>query len=193
MKKYTNEHTNIVALKDVVGYLPPITSRNITIKQKPYKKPENEIVTWHHEHKHEQQNKHKEILELGYRKIIVVCYYTYQIDELAKSLAHEKPIFILDGRTKDPEEVTRQAQQAEDCYLLVQSSCGEGWDGWMFGGMVFCSMDHTYVSNVQMHTRQRHPKHLRDIEIIYLVGGRWDKKILDSYLKAENFNPHAAP
>lgn len=191
IEPYRKQYADTLSLKDVVDDLPPITSRIITIKQKPYKKPEDEIVTWHDEHRHEQQGKANEILELGYRKVIVVCYYTYQLDELARELGRDKPVFILDGRTKDQEGTIKQAQEAEECYLLVQSACGEGWDGYMFSAMVFCSMDHTYVSNVQMHGRQRHPKYLRDIEILYLVGGRWDKKILDSYNRAENFNPHA--
>lgn len=192
MQSYVNKYTDILSLKDVVDDLPPATSRIIAVKQKPYKKPVDEIVTWHHEHKHEQHGKGKEILELGYRKLIVVCYYTEQLDALAKELSKEKTVFILDGRTKDQEGTIKQAQEADECYLLVQSGCGEGWDGWMFGAMVFASMDHTYVSNVQMHGRQRHPKYLRDIEIIYLVGGRWDQKILNAYNNAENFNPHAS-
>ena len=189
MVPYVQKYTDIVALKDVVDDLPPATSRVIKIKQKPYHKPHDEIVTWHHEHNWEQQGKHREILELGYKKVIVVCYYTRQLDILAEEL-YDKPVFILDGRTKDPEATIVAAQAAEECYLLVQSSCGEGWDGWQFGAMVFASMDHSYVSNTQMHGRQRHPKYLRDIEIIYLVGGRWDQRILDAYHNAENFNPH---
>lgn len=192
MVPYVAQYTDIVALKDVVDDLPLATSRVIKIKQKPYKKPTDEIVTWHHEHIWEQQGKAKEILELGYKKVIVVAYYTQQLDALAAELQKEKPVFILDGRTKDPEATIAAAQRAEECYLLVQSSCGEGWDGWQFGAMVFASMDHSYVSNTQMHGRQRHPTHLRDIEIIYLVGGRWDQRILDAYHHAENFNPHSA-
>lgn len=190
MVPYVERYTDIVALKDVVDDLPPATSRIIKIKQKPYKKPTDELTTWHSEHMWEQQNKYKEILELGYKKVIVVVYYTEQIDRLASQLKADKSVFILDGRTKDPEATIKQAQDADECYLLVQSSCGEGWDGWQFGAMVFCSMDHSYVSNTQMHGRQRHPKYLRDIEIIYIIGGRWDQRILDAYHNAENFNPH---
>ena len=192
MQPYVRKYTDIVSLKDVVDSLPPATSRTIKIKQKPYKKPTDEVVTWTHEHRHEQQGKAKEILELGYRKVIVVCYYTSQLDDLARELVKEKPVFVLDGRTKNQEDTIKAAQEAEECYLLVQSSCGEGWDGYMFGAMVFCSMDHTYTSNRQMHGRQRHPTHLRDIEIIYLLGGRWDAKILKAYQDGENFNPHVA-
>lgn len=184
------QYTDVVALSEVVDSLPPVSSRIITIKQPPYKKPLTSSVTWVDEHKWEQQNKHKEILELGYKKLIIVAKYTSQIDELAKKLKDEKPVYILDGRTKNQEATIKEAQEAKECYLIVQSLCGEGWDGYMFGGMVFASMDHSYVANVQMHGRQRHPKYLRDIEIIYLLGGRWDEKILEAYNNAEDFNPH---
>lgn len=190
MDPYIKKYTDIVSLKDIVTELPPATSRTITIKQKPYKKPVDEIVTWVDEHRYEQTNKYKEILELEYRKVIVVCKYTEQIDTLAKQLKDYKPVFILDGRTKDQGATIQAAQEAEECYLLVQSALCEGWNGYMFGTMVFASMDWSYVNNVQMHGRQRHPTYLRDIEIIYLIGGRWDKKILQAYKNAEDFNPH---
>lgn len=185
-KKYCDQ----VSLKDIVDYLPPITSQVIKIKQKKYIPPLDEIVTWVDEHRHEQQGKVDIIRELGYRKTILVVKYTSQIDELAKELQNEKPVFTLDGRTKNAEETIRQAQEAEECFFIVQESCAEGWDGYMFSAMIFVSMSHSYVSNVQMHGRQRHPKYLRDIDILYLVGGRWDQKILKAYQEGENFNPH---
>ena len=192
IQKYVKQHTDIVSLKDVIDDLPPATARIITIKQKKYIRPIDRETTWVDEHRYEQQGKINEILGLGYKKIILVVKYTNQIDELAEQLKDEKPIFILDGRTKDQETIIKQAQESEDCYFIVQASCGEAWDGWQFGVMVFVSMEHGYVSNVQMHGRQRHPKNLRDIEIIYLVGGRWDKKILEAFMAGQNFNPHKA-
>lgn len=187
LKPYYEKHCEIVNLKDVVEYLPPAETRIITIKQKPYRRPMNEIVTWHDEHKWEQQGKSDEILSLGYKKIIVVAYYTYQIDELREALYKEKPCYVLDGRTKDPETVIKQAQDADECYFIVQSSCGEGWDGWQFGAMVFASVSHAAVPHTQMLGRQRHPKHLKVTETIYLIGGRWDRKILDTVNAGKDF------
>jgi len=188
--KVRSKYCDQVSLSEVVHLLPPIKSRVITIKQPKYVQPTDEIVTWTHEHKHEQKNKYKEIIDLEYRKVIVVAYYLEQIQELAKELEKEKPVFILTGATKDQGAVIKAAQEAPDCYFIVQAGIGEGWDGWMFGCMVFASMPHSYVANVQMHARQRNLKHLKDIEIIYLVGGRWDKKILQAYNEGEDFNPH---
>lgn len=189
--KYRKMHCDQVSLRDVVDVLPPVTSRVIEIKQKKYVPPKHEVVTWVDEHRWEQHGKAERIIELGYRKSILVCKYTSQIDKLAEKLKNEKPVFILDGRTKDPGDIIKRAQESEECFFIVQESCAEGWDGYMFSVMIFVSMGHSYVSNVQMHGRQRHPLHLRDIDIIYMVGGRWDKKILQAYNDSEDFNPHA--
>lgn len=190
IRPFVEKHTNIVALKDVVENLPPAETYVVDVPSAPYKEPEDEIVTWSHEHQHEQENKHRWIEELGYKKIIIVCYYTDQIDKLALQLNDIKPVFILDGRTKDQEETIKQAQEAEECYFIVQSSCGEGWDGWMFGAMVFASMAHSCFQHTQMLGRQRHPKHLKVTETYYLIGGRWDKRIFDTIEKGKSFNPH---
>lgn len=184
------KYTSIVALKDVVEYLPSAETYVIKVETPKYTEPEDKIVTWSHEHQHEQQNKGNWILELGYKKIIVVCYYTQQIDDLKKVLEKEKPVYILDGRTKDQEQVIRQAQESEECYFIVQSSCGEGWDGYMFGAMVFASMAHSCFQHTQMLGRQRHPKHLKTTETYYLLGGRWDKRIYDTIEQGKSFNAH---
>ncbi len=189
---YRKRYCDQVSLNEIVDDLPPATSRIIKIKQPKYMLPQDEVVTWTHEHLHEQQNKYKEILELEYKKVIVVAYYVAQIAELAKELEKEKPVFILQGKTKDQEATIKAAQDAPECYFIVQSGCGEGWDGHMFGTMVYASMSHVYTDNLQMHERQRNIKNLRDIEIIYLIGGRWDAKILAAFKTGEDFNPHAS-
>ena len=189
---YRKQHCDQVSLSEVVDVLPPVSSRVVKIKQSKYKRPLDKVVTWTHEHLHEQKNKYKEILELEYKKVIVVAYYTAQILELAEQLAKEKPVFILNGQTKDQEATIREAQASPECYFIVQSGCGEGWDGHMFGTMVYASMSHVYTDNLQMHERQRNIKNLRNIEIIYLLGGRWDTKILAAFKDGEDFNPHKA-
>lgn len=188
--RYRKKYCDQVSLSEVVDSLPPVTSRIIKIKQPRYVQPEDKVVTWTHEHLHEQKNKYKEILELEYKKVIVVAYYTEQIQALAKELANEKPVFILNGQTKDQEATIKAAQNVPECYFIVQSGCGEGWDGHMFGTMVYASMSHVYTDNLQMHERQRNIKNLHDIEIIYLIGGRWDAKILQAFKNGEDFNPH---
>lgn len=190
IRPYLEKHCNIVSLRDVVEYLPPIEPEFIHIKQERYHKPMDELVNWSHEHQYEQTDKHKEILKLDFRKILVVAHYTNQIDILEKELSKEKPVFILDGRTKDAEQVKRNAQEADDCYFIVQSSMGFGFDGYMFGAMVFASMSHSCLNHTQMLGRLRHQKHLKSIPVYYIFGGRWDERIYDTIKEGRDFNPH---
>jgi superfamily II DNA or RNA helicase len=194
IRKYIEKHTDIVSLRDVVEDLPPAEEKIVRmVRKEKYKKPEDEVVTWVHEHKFEQQGKASEILALGYRKVIVVCMYTEQIDEMARELGAEgRTVFVLDGRTKDQAEVIRLAQEAEECYLICQSAMGEAWDGWMFGAMVFASMSHSCYQFTQMMGRQRHPKHLKVTETIFLLGGRWDERIYETVaVMGKDFNAHS--
>ena len=181
-----DKHCNIVSLHDVVKDLPLPEERIIKIK--------NKVVVgerWTDEHKEEQKGKVQEVLNLGYKKLIVVAFYTEQIDELAKELSKEKPVYILDGRTKNADEVKTQAQQADECYFIVQASMGFGFDGYMFGAIVFVSMMHSIVEYIQMTGRQRHLQHIITPQHIFLIGGKWDSRILSSLKKNESFNPHA--
>lgn len=189
VEKIRDKHCDTLALKDIINDLPPAETKIIRIKQKKYNKPKDEIVTWVHEHRYEQTNKVKEILDLDYKKLIIVVNYLSQIDELAKELAKEKPVYVVDGRTTSSEDVIKQAQESDECYLIVQSGCGEGWDGWMFGAMVFVSMSHSCTNHTQMLGRQRHPQHLKITETYYILGGRWDERIYNTILEGENFNP----
>lgn len=190
IRKYLERHCDIVSLKDIVEYLPPSETILLPVKQTKYERPDDEIVTWVHEHQHEQQGKAKEILKLGYNKLIVVAHYTSQIDDLAKELGEEKPVFILDGRTKDADAIKQQAQEAEECYFIVQASMGFAFDGYMFGAIVFASMSHSCVHHTQMTGRLTHLDHLQPTFFYYLIGGRWDKKIYETIKAGEDFNPH---
>jgi len=190
IRKYQERFTNIISLKDIVADLPPAESIIVKVKTPKYKKPDDDIVTWTHEHRHEQQGKAEEILKMGYKKLIVVAHYTEQIDELAEKLAKEKPVFVLDGRTKDADDIKKKAQEAEECYFIVQSSMGFGFDGYMFGAIVFASMSHSCLHHTQMSGRTRHLEHLNPIFYYYLIGGRWDKRIYDTICKGKDFNPH---
>lgn len=191
IRPYLEKHCQIVSLRDIVEYLPPAESIVVKIKQPRYVPPKDKVVTWMHEHQHEQQGKAQEILKLGYKKLIVVAHYTQQIDELAEALIKEKPIFILDGRTNDPEDTKRQAQEAEECYFIVQASMGFGFDGYMFGAIVFASMSHSCLNHTQMTGRSRHLEHLHPVFFYYLIGGRWDQRIYDTIIKGKEFNPHS--
>lgn len=183
------KHCDIVSVKDLVD-MPPPEHEVVKIKQPKYELPEDRQVTWTDEHMHEQQSKHNWILGLGYHKLIIVAHYTQQIDELEEELSEDKPVFVLDGRTKDADAVKRAAQEAEECYFIVQASMGFGFDGYMFGAIVFASMSHSNVHYTQMTGRPTSLEHLKVARFYYLIGGRWDQRIYDTVKEGKDFNPH---
>lgn len=187
---YRKKYCDQISLHDVVDSLPPVIPQIVHIKQEKYIKPVDTVVTWTYEHKHEQQGKVKWILDQEYKKVIIVCRYTEQIHDMADKLREYKPVYMLNGATKDQGDTIKQAQESEECYFIVNSKMGEGWEGYMFDAMIFASMDDAFVANFQMHERQRNIKNLKDISIVYMIGGNWDEKIYSSFLLGQNFNPH---
>lgn len=192
IRPYLEKHCSIISLRDIVEDLPPMDPIFIHTVPPPYEKKKDEIVRWTDMHQHQQLGKEKEILALGqgYRKMLVVAHYTDQIDQLERDLAHDKPVYVLDGRTKEPAEVIKAAQDADDCYFIVQSGMGFGFDGWMFSAIVFASMSHSCLHHTQMLGRMRHLKHLKAVTPYYLLGGKWDKVIYETIEQGKDFNPH---
>ena len=184
------KYADIVSLRDCVGSLPPVSEEVIHIKTPLYKYALGEERRWQTDHLQEQSLKHHEIRKLGYRKVIVVCHFTAQIDALESELIKDRPVYVLDGRTKDQSDVKRQAQEAHDCYFIVQAKMGMGWDGYMFDAMVFASMSHRVIDYTQMLGRLTSVDNPSPCIYYYLLGGKWDRKIYQSVKLGEDFNIH---
>ena len=178
------QHADILYLKDIVKDLPEPIEEVVAIHHK--RKHEEEAEHWTEEHMREQEDKAEWIQELGFRKLLLVVKYTDQIDALAEALK-DKPVFVLDGRTKDADAVKRAAQEAEECYFIVQSSMGFGFDGYMFGATVFVSMSHACVDHTQMRGRARNLEHLNPVIYYYLIGGKWDRRIYETVMSGQDF------
>ncbi len=190
IRKYLEKYADIVSLRDCVTDLPPEIIEIVKVKTPKYVPKVDEITRWTDEHQHEQINKADAIKKLGYRKLIIACNYTEQIKSLEKELSKDKPVFVLNGQTKNPDEVKRQAQEADDCYFIVQADMGIGFDGYMFPALVFASMSHKSVSHTQMKGRLRSVEDLHPVIYYYLIGGVWDQRIYNSIIKNQDFNPH---
>ncbi len=187
-----DKYADVVSLKDLTGIVEDVSHEVIRIKTPPRQYAEDEDVHWTKDHLHEQSLKIDEIKKIGagYRKVILVCHFTAQIDELAKQLKNDKPVYVLDGRTKNPDRIKQEAQNAEDCYFIVQAKMGFGWDGYMFGCMVFLSMEHRQLDYTQMLGRLTSVDHPRPLVYYYIIGGFWDDKMYETLRNGENFNPH---
>jgi hypothetical protein len=183
------KHADIVLLKDCVD-LPPVYEEKIKIKSEPFTLAIDGKVFFD-EHRHEQKNKAKEIIEIGkeYRKILVVAYYREQIAQLEEELAKDKPVYAIYGGVKDQEGVIKQAQEADDCYFIVQASIGAGFDADQFSCVVFASMSYVVRDYVQMKFRVRRIHNLHPVKYVYLIAGRCDRAVLNNIELGKDFIP----
>lgn len=187
------KYSDIVLLRDVVD-APPVSEKE-TITD-----PESMITAerkWEatasfvEEHRHEQTNKAKTIIEFGkeYRKVLVVAYYIEQVKELEKELSKDRETFVIYGKVKDQEAIIAQATASDECYFIVQASLGAGFDADTFSCVVFASMSYKVRDYVQMKYRVRRIHNLHPVEYIYLLGGKCDRQVLETIRLGKDFIP----
>lgn len=186
-----SKHAHFALMRDCVD-LPPEQEEVIKVKTDKFIAEDWEATkAFVEEHRHEQKNKPEIIREIGsgYRKVVVVAHFREQIDQLYKELSKDKQTYVLHGGIKDQEEVIRQAQEDDECYIIIQYSCGVGFDLDTFAVMIFASQGYSYVSLTQMKGRIQRIKNIHPCKYIYLVAGRVDKAIRDRLLLGQDFDP----
>lgn len=183
------KHADIVLLKDCVE-LPAVEEEKITVKTPKFEKKIDSKVFFD-EHRHEQQNKIDEILEIGkeYRKVLVVAYYREQIAELEKALSKDRETFAIHGGIKDQEAVIKKAAESDECYFIVQAGIGAGFDADTFSCVVFASMSYAVRDYVQMKFRVRRIHNLHPVKYYYLIGGHCDRAVLHNIELGKDFIP----
>ncbi len=186
LKKYAD----IVLFKDCVDELPPSIEEPMEVLTPKYI-PKIDDVPFYGRHRHEQINKSKAILEIAkeYRKVLVVAFYTEQMDELEKILKKDRKTFKVYGQTKNQEDLLMEAQNTDECFLIMQASLGVGSDLDSFSCVVFASMSYAVRDFVQMKFRIRRIHNLHPVKYIFLLGGKCDKAVLENVKKGKNFVP----
>ena len=186
------KNVDIVLMSECVGYLPPSVHEKVKVKCDPFDATEWEgSKAFFEPHRSEQLHKAKHILEVGreYRKVLVVAYYTEQINELAEKLGKNREVFVLNGQTKDQEQVIEDAQNSKECFFIVQASVGEGFDADTFSAVVFASMSYAVRDYVQMKARVRRIHNLHPVIYYYLLAGQCDKTVYRNVMAGRSFVP----
>lgn len=195
IREVLERHADIVLLKDCIKDLPTVTEEFIETKPKgkfvkdiDWLEPSKIFVE---EHKFEQNDKIKYIKELGkeYRKVLVVAHYTDNVNELEKELSTDRLTFAVQGSTKDQEAILLEANEVDECYLIVQASLGAGFDADSFSVMVFTSMSYKVRDYVQMKYRIRRIHNLHPVKYVYMLGGRCDKAVYNTIKRGKDFVP----
>lgn len=192
MQRLIDKYTYTALMSDVVD-LPPESHEIIKLTEPNYEdntewEPAKQFAE---DHRLEQNTKDKTIKDIsrGYRKVVIVCRYREQIDELQSQLSKERETFVLDGRTKDVGEVVAAAEASSECYLIVQAQVGAGFELPSFAVMIFASMSYGARDYTQMKGRIKRINALKPVKYYYLLAGRCDKMVYNAVKKGLDFIP----
>lgn len=193
MPELIDKYAITALMKDMVDELPPETYEIIKLKSPEYVKNEEWEASKQFacDHLLEQREKHTTIQKIskGYRKVAVVAHYREQIDDLYQNLSKERTTFVLDGRTRDAQEVILAAENHPECYFIIQASVGAGFDLNSFACMVFASQGYSVRNYVQMKARIRRIASLKPVIYYFLQAGRCDRMIYKSIMAGRDFVP----
>lgn len=198
VRPYVELVADIVLMKDCIDVPDqhqqvievPWTKKQQAELAKKYLEPAAE---WHERHRAENGIEKLSVLKRlteGYRKVIVVCHYTAQIEAYAAEIGKERQVFVLQGATKDQDLVIEDAKAADDCVFIVQASMGAGFDASEFSVVIFASMSFKYVDYVQMKGRVKRIHNLHENLFIHLLGGKNDRSVYQTIQLGKDFDVH---
>lgn len=114
-----------------------------------------------------------------HKKIIVVCHYNNEID-LIQSKVKDKKVYIIRGDVKNRHEVVKEAEADDDCLVLIQAACSEGYELASFPLMVFYSYNPSLKDYVQLRGRiLRANKLKKNVYLSLVVKDSIDEDIWD--------------
>jgi len=97
--------------------------------------------------------KMKRIQELSkeHKKLVIICRYNHELEYISKDI--KKQTYIINGQTHDRHQVVKQAEADNECVVLIQASCSEGYELPSFPVMVYYSYDFSLKNYIQMNGR----------------------------------------
>lgn len=120
-----------------------------------------------------EAEKNERILSLAdeNKKIAVVCRYTLQLDLLHSLLKEKgKTVFMIRGDVKDRDAVVQAVEAAEECVVLINAMCSEGYELPSVGVCVFASLSNQLKDYTQMVGRFLRANKLKKNVYIHLVN-----------------------
>lgn len=114
------------------------------------------------------------VLEIikGYRKIAVIARYNLQLDLYKAELASQSyfgKVFLINGATKDKNQIIKEIDACDDCVVLINSMCSAGYSLASIDTMVFTSMDFSFVNYTQMCNRIKNMAKNKSCTYIHLL------------------------
>lgn len=126
---------------------------------------------------------------LEFPKMLIFANYTAQINEISKALRKEGyPVVELTGATKDRKNLISEADKAEACIVVAQSSISSGYELPSFPCVIFASKGWQYRFYEQSLGRvQRSNAIKKNLYIHLIVKGHSDERCHKTILAGQDF------
>lgn len=123
-----------------------------------------------------------------HKKLVVVCRYNNEIDYITRELK-EYNVKIIRGDVKDRHQVVNEANSSEQCIVLVNAACSEGYTLATFHIMVFYSYSFSLTDYIQMIGRIQSINHLdKKLYLSLIVKGTIDEDVFKCIGKKQDFD-----
>lgn len=129
-------------------------------------------------------------LILTNKKIAIFVRYTAQIEYYKEQFkSHNRPIFVIDGGVKDRHAVVQKVESTEECIVLIQAQCSEGYELPSVPVCVFASMSFSLKDYIQSLGRFLRINKAKKNHYIHLVTrGHVDEAVYDCIKRKESFS-----
>jgi superfamily II DNA or RNA helicase len=144
------------------------------------------IADWFY--KSEKMDRVKELITEN-KKLIIVCHYNLEIDkikQLSESLG--KQCFVIRGDIPNRQEVVDSANLCDDCVVIINGACSEGYGLQTFPLMVFYSYSFTLKDYTQIIGRiQRINAVQKCVYLSLVVKDTIDEDIFNNIMGKQDF------
>lgn len=130
----------------------------------------------------------RELVEM-HKKIAIVCRYNLQIEHYKRALKIKgRKLYVIQGDTKNRDEVVQQAEAADECVVLINASCSEGYELPSVPVCVFASLSFSFKDYKQMLGRFLRMNKLKKNVYIHLVSRGMDEDVYNAIMLKQDFN-----
>jgi len=133
--------------------------------------------------------KNDRILELleEFKKVAIFCRYNYQIDVI-KDLIIDKEVYVIRGDVKDRDSVVQKVNASNECVVLINSACSEGYELPTIDAVIFASLGFSFKDYKQSLGRFLRINKLKKNLFIHLISGDVDQSVFDSIMSKQDFD-----
>ena len=133
----------------------------------------------------------------SYDKIAIVARYNLQLNNYKKEILikyPDKSVYIINGATKNKNEIIKQIEKDKECVVLLNSMCSAGYSLSSIDTMVFTSMDFSFVNFEQISQRVKNLNKNKSCTYIYLLTRKTkdyksvDQRIYDCVMDKKDFD-----